>query len=116
MILTLRADFYDRPLSVPEVAELMRTRTATVVPLTPEELERAIDGPAARVGVVPELALVAEMVADVSERPGALPLLQYALTELFEARRGDAMTLEAYREIGGVSGALVRRAEAFRRA
>ena len=89
----------------------MRTRTATVVPLTPEELERAIDGPAARVGVVPELALVAEMVADVSERPGALPLLQYALTELFEARRADAMTLEAYREIGGVSGALARRAE-----
>src|SRR4029453_9769040 len=40
-----------------------------------------------------------------------LPLLQYALTELFEARRGNAMTLESYREIGGVSGALARRAE-----
>ena len=111
VIVTLRADFFDRPLAVPELAELMRTRTATVVPLTPEELERAIDGPAAQVGVVPELALVAEMVADVSERPGALPLLQYALTELFEARRAHAMTLEAYREIGGVSGALARRAE-----
>ena len=111
VIVTLRADFYDRPLSVPELAELMQTRTATVVPLTPEELERAIDGPAAQVGVVPELALVAEVVADVSERPGALPLLQYALTELFEARRGNTMTLEAYREIGGVSGALARRAE-----
>ena len=55
MIVTLRADFFDRPLAVPELAELMRTRTATVVPLTPEELERAIDGPAAQVGVVPEL-------------------------------------------------------------
>ena len=91
--------------------ELMRTRMETIVPLTAEELERAIDGPAARVGVVPELALIAEMVADVSDRPGALPLLQYALTELFERRRGRALTLEAYREIGGVSGALVRRAE-----
>ena len=68
MTVTLRADFYDRPLSVPEVAELMRTRTATVVPLTPEELERAIDGPAARVGVVPELALVAEMVGRLAAR------------------------------------------------
>ncbi|HEX5937547.1 MAG TPA: extracellular solute-binding protein [Actinomycetota bacterium] len=111
VIVTLRADFYDRPLSVPEVADLMRTRTATVVPLTPEELERAIDGPAGRVAVTPELALIAEMVADVSERSGALPLLQYALTELFELRRGNAMTLEAYRELGGVSGALARRAE-----
>jgi DNA-binding SARP family transcriptional activator/ABC-type glycerol-3-phosphate transport system substrate-binding protein len=111
VIVTLRADFYDRPLSFPGLAELMRTRMETVVPLTAEELERAIGGPAARVGVVPELALVAEMVADVSDRPGALPLLQYALTELFERRRGRALTLEAYREIGGVSGALARRAE-----
>ncbi|HUF58496.1 MAG TPA: extracellular solute-binding protein [Actinomycetota bacterium] len=111
VIVTLRADFYDRPLSFPGLAELMRTRMETVVPLTAEELERAIGGPAARVGVVPELALVAEMVADVSDRPGALPLLQYALTELFDRRRGRALTLEAYREIGGVSGALARRAE-----
>ena len=111
VIVTLRADFYDRPLSVAGLAELMRTRTATVVPLTPEEIERAIDGPTERVGTTPELALVAEMVADVSERQGALPLLQFALTELFDRRRGTVMTLEAYRQIGGVSGALARRAE-----
>jgi DNA-binding SARP family transcriptional activator/class 3 adenylate cyclase/ABC-type glycerol-3-phosphate transport system substrate-binding protein len=111
VIVTLRADFYDRPLNVAGLAELMRTRTATVVPLTAEEIERAIDGPAERVGATPELALVAEMVADVSERPGALPLLQFALTELFERRRGSVMTLEAYGQIGGVSGALARRAE-----
>ena len=111
VVATLRADFYDRPLSYPGVAELMRNRTETVVPLTPEELERSIAGPARRVGVVPELALVAEMVADVSDRPGALPLLQYALTELFERRRDGALTLEAYREIEGVTGALARRAE-----
>src|SRR5439155_421988 len=76
-----------------------------------EGLARAIGGPADRVGVVPELALVAEMVADVSDRPGGLPLLQYALTELFDRRRDGAMTLEAYREIDGISGALARRAE-----
>ena len=111
IVVTLRADFYDRPLAFPGLAELMRTRMETIVPLTAEELERAIGGPAARVGVVPELALVAEMVADVSDRPGGLPLLQYALTELFERRRGRALTLEAYREIDGVSGALARRAE-----
>jgi DNA-binding SARP family transcriptional activator/class 3 adenylate cyclase/ABC-type glycerol-3-phosphate transport system substrate-binding protein len=111
VVVTLRADFYDRPLSFPGLAELMRTRMETVVPLTAEELERAIGGPASRVGVVPELSLAAEMIADVSDRPGGLPLLQYALTELFERRRGRALTLEAYREIGGVSGALARRAE-----
>jgi DNA-binding SARP family transcriptional activator/class 3 adenylate cyclase/ABC-type glycerol-3-phosphate transport system substrate-binding protein len=111
VVATLRADFYDRPLAHPGLAELMRVRSETVVPLTPEELERAIAGPAERVGVAPQRSLVAEMVADVSDRPGALPLLQYALTELFERRRDDALTLEAYREIDGIAGALARRAE-----
>ena len=111
IVTTLRADFYDRPLSYPGLAELTRRRSETVVPLTPEELERAIGGPADQVGVVPERALVAEMVADVSDRSGALPLLQYALTELFDRRRDGALTLEAYRAIEGISGALARRAE-----
>src|SRR5205085_2317845 len=57
-----------------------------------------------------EPGLVAAMVADVVDRPGALPLLQYALTEL--AERGErTLTLDGYRAIGGVSGALARRAE-----
>src|SRR6185369_14704667 len=48
VILTLRADFYDRPLSVPRLAELVRSHTEAIVPLTPAELERAISGPAER--------------------------------------------------------------------
>jgi WD40 repeat protein len=51
------------------------------------------------------------MVADVAGEPGALPLLQYALTELFERRQDHALTLQSYREIGGVSGAVAARAE-----
>ena len=51
------------------------------------------------------------MLADVAEEPGALPLMEYALTELFERRDGRILFLEAYRQIGGVSGALGRRAE-----
>jgi WD40 repeat protein len=110
-VLTLRADHFDRPLSYPGFADLVRTRTEPVVPLSPAELERAIAAPAETVGVVPELALVAEMVADVNDQPGALPLLQFALTETFERRRDGALTLEAYRDVGGVTGAIARRAE-----
>jgi WD domain, G-beta repeat len=50
-------------------------------------------------------------VADVRDQPGALPLLQYALTELFAARASDTLTLEGYVATGGVVGALGRRAE-----
>ena len=110
-IVTLRADLYDRPLRYKAFGDLVGARTQTVTPLSAGELERAISGPAERMGVVLEPGLVAQMVADLSDQPGALPLLQYALTELFERRRGNTMGIEAYRAIGGVSGALVRRAE-----
>ena len=51
------------------------------------------------------------MLLETSDQPGGLPLLQYALTELFERREGSTLTLGAYRAIGGVSGALAGRAE-----
>ena len=111
MIVTLRADFYDRPLLYRGFAELFKSRVEAVVPLSAEELERAISGPAKRVDVSLEPGLVAAMLADVAEEPGALPLMEYALTELFERRDGRTLFLEAYRQIGGVSGALGRRAE-----
>ena len=115
ILLTLRADFYDRPLGYVGVAELMKSRAVTVTPLVPEELHRAVVGPAEGVGLHVDPALVADIVSDVAAQPGALPLLQYALTELFDHREGSTLTLEAYREIGGVSGALSRRAETLYR-
>jgi len=111
VVITLRADFYDRPLSYPGLAELLKARTVTVTPLLPEELERAVSGPAERVGVNVDPALVADVAADVKAQPGALPLLQYALTELFDHRENAMLAQESYRRIGGVSGALARRAE-----
>ncbi|MDQ4107778.1 MAG: WD40 repeat domain-containing protein, partial [Actinomycetota bacterium] len=82
-----------------------------VIPLSAEELERAISGPAKRGDVTLEPGLVAAMLGDVAEEPGGLPLMEYALTELFERRDDRVLFLEAYRQIGGVSGALGRRAE-----
>ena len=111
IILTLRADFYDRPLLIPRLAELMRGTTETVIPLNARELEQAITAPAERVGLRLESGLATTIINDVSEQPGALPLLQYAMTELFERREGLVLTLSAYREIGGVTGALARRAD-----
>ena len=91
VIVTLRADFYDRPLIYPRFGELLAARTEALPPLTPDELEQAIRRPAERVGVRPDPGLVAEMIADVAHQPGGLPLLQYALTELFERRDDDAL-------------------------
>src|SRR5581483_4981767 len=111
VVTTLRADFYDRPLLYSGFAELLRDYVEALVPLTADEFERAIARPAERAGVTFEPGLLAELVADVANEPGALPLLQYALTELYERREGNVMTRDAYRAIGGVSGALAGRAE-----
>jgi WD40 repeat protein/serine/threonine protein kinase len=111
VVVTLRADFYDRPLYYPRFGELVRSRLETVMPLSADELERAIAKPAERVGVAYEPGLISSIVADVNYQPGALPLLQYALTELFERREGRLLTREAYQAIGGTVGALARRAD-----
>jgi len=111
VVVTLRADFYDRPLTYPRFGELLATMNEAVPPLTPDELEQAIRKPAERVGVSPEPGLVAEMIAEVAHQPGVLPLVQYTLTELFERRDEDALTLAALHEVGGVAGALSARAD-----
>ena len=111
IITTLRADFFDAPLSIRGFGELLAARHEALTPMSPEELERAIVAPADRGGLVVEPALVAAIIADVVDRPSALPLLQYALTELAERTEDRVLSLDAYRRIGGVSGALARRSE-----
>ncbi|MBN1966457.1 MAG: protein kinase [Anaerolineae bacterium] len=111
VVITLRADFYDKPLYYPEFGEMMRSRMETILPLSAEELQRAISKPAEQLGVTFEEGLVATMVSEIHYQPGALPLLQYALTELFDNRDGRRLTRRAYEQIGRTTGALARRAE-----
>lgn len=111
VIITLRADFYDRPLHYPDFGELVRSRMETVMPLSADELEEAITKPAAQVGVSFESGLVATITGDVHYQPGALPLLQYALTELFEQLADHILTHDSYQALGGATGALAKRAE-----
>ncbi len=111
IIITLRADFYDRPLQYVDFGDIIRQRTVSVLPMTPDELEQAINRPALQTGVRLEPGLAAAIVRDVGDQPGTLPLLQYALTELFEQRDRSVMTRAAYVEMGGVTGALARRAD-----
>jgi len=111
IIVTLRADFYDKPMQVPALGELLRDHTELVLPMTPTEMEEAISKPATQVGVNIEPQLATTMMADVQEQPGALPLLQYTLTELFDHRQENTLTLTTYEDIGRMAGALSRRAE-----
>jgi WD40 repeat protein/serine/threonine protein kinase/energy-coupling factor transporter ATP-binding protein EcfA2 len=111
IIITMRADFYDKPLFHASFGELIRKRTEVVLPLTPQEITDVVLRPLERIGYTAEPSLVSTIVHDVSQQAGALPLLQYALTELFERREEKTLRLRTYENIGGISGAVAKRAE-----
>lgn len=113
LVFTLRADYYDRPLAHPAFARIVDATTVNVTPLSADELERAMVGPAQRHGVGFEPGLVALIVADCIGQPAPLPLLQYAISELFDRRDGATLTIAAYEDMGRLSGALAGRAEAI---
>ena len=111
VVVTIRADFADRPLGHPRLGDSVARGSVVVAPMRPDQLEDVIRRPAARVGVQVEPGLIAEIARDVSTSPAALPLLQYVLTELFERRTEDRLSVQTYRQLGGVRGVLERQAE-----
>jgi len=113
VVLTVRADFYHRCADYHDLARLLSVQQALVGPMTEAELRRAIEQPARRVGLKFEAGLVDIILADVAQQPGALPLLEHALLELWERREGHLLTLAAYQASGGVSGGIARRADAL---
>lgn len=110
-VVTLRADHFDRPLRNAAFAETLRPGLVTVRTPSREELARAVREPAAGVGVDVDDRFVARILDDIEGEPGALPLLQHLLTELFATRTGDQLTLDDYLASGGVRGAIGRKAE-----
>ncbi len=111
VVLGLRGDFYGHCAAYPELAELLAENHVLVGPLTPDELRRAVELPARRVGVRAESALVTKLVEEVSDEPGALPLLSTALVELWGSRSDGWLRVTDHERLGGVHGAVARLAE-----
>jgi hypothetical protein len=75
------------------------------------ELQAAIAQPAALLGVSLEEGLIDRTIEAVSHSEGNLPLLEFALQELWEKRRGTQLTHAAYEKIGGLEAAVARHAD-----
>ncbi|NJK51685.1 MAG: hypothetical protein HC936_00940 [Leptolyngbyaceae cyanobacterium SU_3_3] len=75
--------------------------------MSKSELQEAIECPAKRKATF-EPGLVEQILEDLGSVSGNLPLLEFALDELWKQGR---LTLDAYREIGGVREALAKRAD-----
>lgn len=113
LLLTLRADHLGAALHQPAVAPLVNDRrTVMMGELSHEEMREAITAPVADLHTMAfEPGLVDRILDDVGMAPGRLPLLQFALRELWSNHRGGTLTHHAYELIGRVDHALAKRAE-----
>ena len=115
VLATARGDFLVRLAQLPELGDRLSSRLHLLRPLAVEGLRQAVVAPARAKGVRFESdALVDEIVAPIAADPGTLPLLQFALAELWEARDQDTAMIRRREldSIGGISGALGRHADA----
>ena len=115
---TLRSDLYPRLAEVPELLALKEGEGQyDLLPPTPSEIGEMIRQPALAAGLTLEVdpatgERLDDLLVDAAVgSPGLLPLLEFTLEELYRVRRGETLTLEAFRELGGVEGSLARRAE-----
>jgi energy-coupling factor transporter ATP-binding protein EcfA2 len=110
LVATMRADFLGQALSYRPFADVLQNADLKLGPMNRAELTEAIERPAQKLGVTFEAGLMERILGDVEAEAGILPLLEFALTELWQRRSGKQLTHAAYEEIGEVQGALGRHA------
>ncbi|WP_442957401.1 WD40 repeat domain-containing protein, partial [Phormidium sp. CCY1219] len=110
VVITMRADFVGQCAEYPQLAQLIETQNKIVGRMQEAELREAIAKPAEKEGwTIPE-DLQNEIVKDVQQSPGSLPLLQYLLYELWDWR-DRRLTVKTYQDMGGVLGTLQTQAD-----
>ncbi|WAN69922.1 caspase family protein [Moorena producens JHB] len=113
VLIAMRSDFRGRSREYPKFIEKINRPYINVDHLNREEIEEAIAKPAELVGLGIEGRLKQQLINDVEDYPGSLPLLQYTLTELWKQSRQQQETflrLETYQQLGGIEGTLEKRA------
>ncbi|WP_341734421.1 ATP-binding protein [Microcoleus sp. EPA2] len=109
-VFTLRADFYGYVLSYRGLVDALEKSTLPPLgPMSPQELQETIEKPVENL-VELESGLTERILGDVAAEPGNLPLLEFALTRLWQTRQQGKFTHAAYLEMGGVKQALAKQA------
>jgi energy-coupling factor transporter ATP-binding protein EcfA2 len=112
VVLAVRADFYAHCARYPDLINALQA-PYLVGPMSALQLRRAITGPAQAAGFQIEPGLVDLLLHDATGYSGevALPLLSYALDQIWRSRSGEVLTFADYRRTGGINGAVARGAD-----
>lgn len=113
ILATARADYLAPLAALPGLGPLVERSLCIIRPLGAEAMREVVVAPARATGVRFESGdLVQRMVTSATHADGALPLLQFALAQLWEQRdvQAGVITAAAFEAIGGVEGALARHA------
>ena len=100
----MRADFMGQALAYRPFADALQEADLLLGPMNRDELHAAVERPAEVQGAAFEAGLVERILDDVGEEPGNLPLLEFALTLLWERHSHGWLTHAGYEEIGRVDG------------
>jgi eukaryotic-like serine/threonine-protein kinase len=111
VLATARSDLLPALTTLPGLGTELSGSLFLLGPVGREHLQAIITSPAAAHAVRFESSAMVEELVDFAAKGGALPLLQFALTRLWEERTGDVLSLTSLRRMGGVSGALARHAD-----
>jgi tetratricopeptide (TPR) repeat protein len=116
IVITMRADFLGECADYQQLRESMQTHQELIPPMNEEELRRAMESQAQVVKLRFEANLANQILDDVRQEPGAMPLLQHALRELWKRRHGRWLKADEYADkdkLGGVTLAISRSADAL---
>jgi len=111
VVLTLRSGYVAKAVEHPMLAQLVSANACYVSDMGVQELRAAIEGPAHAAGLELEPGLIEDLLADMGQEPGRLPLLSTALLSLWQNRDGHRLTRHAYAHSGRISGAVERLGE-----
>jgi energy-coupling factor transporter ATP-binding protein EcfA2 len=111
VVVTMRADFWGECAPYPQLRARMQARQELIAPMTTAELRSAMEQQAAKVGLRFEADLSQTILDEVADEPGAMPLLQHALLELWNRRHGRWLRAAEYRAIGAVKQAIAQTAD-----
>jgi energy-coupling factor transporter ATP-binding protein EcfA2 len=111
LAVTLRADFLGLASQHRPFADAIDESVHILGPMKPDELRQAIVEPAGQRDVAFEEGLVETILADVGREPGNLPLLEFALTQMWGRQEDHYLTLASYSGVGRVTGALTKHAD-----